>query len=122
MKNVIKILTIPVVVISLIIFASCAKDNEDDLTISTCDTINMTYASVDSVFADNCNSCHNQNYKSGGIRTDIYSELVTIAESGELLGAITHQGGFIPMPYNRSKMSDCEISKIRNWINEGLEP
>ena len=55
-----------------------------------------------------------------GIVLEGYDNLKPFAESGTLLGVITHAQGFMPMPQDASKMSDCNINKIRSWIENGM--
>jgi len=45
-----------------------------------------------------------------------------MAESGFLIGAITHQKGFIPMPYKSGKkIDDCSIAIISKWVSTGMK-
>jgi len=36
-----------------------------------------------------------------------------------IIGAINHDDGFSPMPKGGSKVSDCDIDKMTQWINDG---
>jgi hypothetical protein len=36
-----------------------------------------------------------------------------------LYGTISHSAGFLPMPQNGNKLSDCNITKIRLWVADG---
>jgi hypothetical protein len=36
-----------------------------------------------------------------------------------LVGNIRHDSGFIPMPYDGGKLSDCEIATIKAWVDAG---
>jgi hypothetical protein len=42
-----------------------------------------------------------------------------VADNGKLVGAITHAAGFLPMPQSAPKLSDCNINKIKDWVNRG---
>jgi len=42
------------------------------------------------------------------------------SQSGYVLGDITQQSGFTPMPYGKPKISNCAINKITAWINQGF--
>ncbi len=67
----------------------------------------------------NCNSCHRVGNAPGDIITENYIGVKKIAENGKLVGSIEHASGFIPMPLGRSKLSTCDINKIKAWIEQG---
>ena len=108
---------------SILLTISCSKSSEDTLTTPTqqlCDTVNMTYSSdVQPILQANCYSCHGNGIVNGGVSLDDYSNVRDLAEDGELLGVITHAAGYPPMPDNGGKLSDCDINKIKDWINRG---
>jgi hypothetical protein len=90
----------------------------------SCDTANMQYlADVVPILQNNCYRCHGTNTNSGssGRVLEGYENLKPYAESGTLIGVITHAQGFIPMPQDASKLSDCNINKIKSWINNGMK-
>lgn len=107
----------------------CAKTNEADLrnsssdsTINTCDTANSTYtAAVLPILKTNCYSCHGNGQSMGGISLDGYTAVKAQASNGNLIGVITHAGGYPPMPQGGDKLSDCDINKIRSWIANGIQ-
>ena len=39
-----------------------------------------------------------------------------------LVGNIRHDAGFIPMPFDGGKLSDCEIAIITAWVDSGALP
>ncbi|MBE0661216.1 MAG: hypothetical protein IH597_02010 [Bacteroidales bacterium] len=85
-----------------------------------CDTLNVTFSgTVWPVIQNRCFGCHNGASASGGIRLENHANLVTVANSGQLMGAIRHDQGFSPMPQNGQKLSDCNITQIQLWINDG---
>ena len=104
--------------------AACSKTNEEELkgpggTAPTCDTVNMKFAAnIAPVLSANCNGCHG-NGAAGGIKLNAYAGVKLVAADGSLLGAISHASGFSPMPKNGAKLSDCDINKIKAWINQG---
>ncbi len=101
----------------------CYYDNEEDLypDAGGCDTVNITYeAAIAPIMASSCNTCHSGAAASAGIRTDSYSELSVIAGNGRLWGAVSHAQGYSPMPKDQSMLSDCNLTKIRIWIDTGL--
>jgi hypothetical protein len=114
---------------ALLIF-SCSKtsvealDNNPAGNPGTCDTANMKYATnVVPILTDFCYACHgaSTNSGSGGIILEGYENIRPRAISGTLLGVITHASGFPQMPKDGPKLSDCNINKIRSWINNGAQ-
>ena len=105
--------------------SSCSKQNEETLKARggggvTCDTTGMKYAAdVLPILQANCYRCHGNGNVTGGITLDGYAALVTQVNNGNLIGAITHAPGYTPMPFDGGKLSDCDIAKIKAWINEG---
>lgn len=107
----------------LTVFFGCSKSNEADLQSEAgmvCDTTNTSFSSeIAPVLQDNCNFCHSTASALAGIVTDNYNSVKTLANKGPLLGTITHDASYVPMPLGRSKLSNCDINKIRAWINAG---
>ena len=91
---------------------------------SDCDTTNSQYmADVVPILTSNCYRCHGTTTNSGssGLVLEGYSNLKPYAESGTLIGVITHAAGFPPMPQDGGKLSDCNINKIKSWIANGIQ-
>ncbi len=111
------------------IIVSCSKDNEQDIVNNepppggggnTCDTANMQYTrDVLPIIQGNCYSCHGNGNVSGGVSLGNYTGVKTQADNGNLLHVINHDAGYPAMPQGGSKLSDCNINKIRSWINHG---
>jgi hypothetical protein len=55
---------------------------------------------------------------SGNVNLEDYGKLIVHIENGKFLGAIRHAPGFSPMPQGESKLADCDIEKIENWIDQ----
>jgi hypothetical protein len=86
-----------------------------------CDSTNATFsADVWPIIASNCQGCHSGAAPSGGISIINYSQVNSLAQNGSLLGVITSQTGYSPMPKN-GKLSDCDIAIIKKWINNGAQ-
>jgi mono/diheme cytochrome c family protein len=84
-----------------------------------CDTNNITYKSdVYPIFEIYCIGCHGGNTPSAGISLTDFSQVAATAQNGQLLGSIKHNQGFTPMPPGGSKLSDCNISKVKIWIRD----
>lgn len=72
-----------------------------------------------------CFKCHAEasyKYKASRVKIYNYESLKKRAEDGSLLGAITHQKGFVPMPFRKGeKIDTCSIAAIATWINTGMK-
>jgi hypothetical protein len=85
-----------------------------------CDTSNVTWsATVRPIIDTNCKGCHTAASPSGGVVLDNYSAVANTAFNGSLLGSVQHSPGWTSMPFGGSKLSDCDIAKIRIWVNAG---
>ena len=94
-----------------------AKNN---VCTEDCDTLNVTYSgTIWPTIQTNCYGCHSGATPSGGILLVDYNSVVAAANSGKLYGAVSHSNGFVPMPKNAPKLSDCKIDQIRIWIENG---
>lgn len=112
------------IIVAGIAASSCTKQNEETLKAQsggvTCDTTGMKYsADVVTILQANCYRCHGNGNINGGVTLDSYANVVTQVNNGNLIGAITHAAGYTPMPFDGGKLSDCDIAKIKAWINEG---
>lgn len=107
-------------IISLgLLFFSCTKENEEDLSkqeIDSCQADKAVYASLEPIFQAKCIQCHSGADGTKGISLDSY-EGVKNAAGKNLLKAVKHEPGVRAMPLNGKKLSDCEIAKIESWIN-----
>ena len=125
MKRIIFIL--PVILISLFIINSCYYDTESLLypaNSTTCDTTNVTYSiTVKSILQNNgCLTCHSGTAASGGnVVLDNFSTVNQYAANGKLYGSMNHDVGFIAMPQGGNKISDCDIKKVKVWIDAGIQ-
>jgi hypothetical protein len=85
-----------------------------------CDTTNVTFAgTIWPLMQTWCTGCHTGNNAGGNIHIENYSDVVAIANNGSLMGTINHETGYIAMPKNSDKLSDCLIAEIRIWIEDG---
>ncbi|MFY7900948.1 MAG: c-type cytochrome [Chitinophagaceae bacterium] len=91
---------------------------------ATCDTAVVRYSvEIKNIIAANCNSCHAANVgnsQGGGYILDSYNALRPYAQSKLVLNVIQRNSGFSPMPKNAAKLSDCDIAKVRIWIQNGF--
>jgi hypothetical protein len=98
---------------------SCLYKNEEEFF---CDTTQVTYkGTIDPILRNNCYRCHGTETNTGsyGIILEDYNVLKTYAADGRFYGNAAHLPGYIPMPYDGGKLTDCEILKIKNWVDNG---
>ncbi len=110
--------------------SSCYNDKYDKmypLPAVTCDTSNTTYAAViKPIIVANCygarNGCHDAagSFVSGYDFETNLDMLQATAADGTLMADITGTSGN-PMPKNEPKLPDCDIAKIRRWVNNGAQ-
>jgi hypothetical protein len=85
-----------------------------------CDSSQFKYSFNVSVTLNTyCLGCHSGTTPSGSIDLSTYINVKNIALSGRLVGAVSHAPGYSAMPKNASKLSDCQITQIRKWVNAG---
>ena len=115
-----------VFVLAGMVLNSCYYDSEEYLfpeSGTDCDTSDVTFgATIQPMLQSYCYSCHSNSNASGngaGIRLENYSDVKTMADNGRLLGSISHENGYSPMPKGGSKLSDCQISQTQVWIENG---
>ena len=85
-----------------------------------CDTSNVTFnAIIKPLMQNKCQGCHQGTSPGGGLNFSTYLGIQAAAINGSLLGSIDHAPGWIAMPKNSNKLPDCDIAKIRIWVNAG---
>ena len=99
----------------------CYYHKEDDLNPVPCDNSNVTYSTtITSLLAKyECITCHSGPAPSGNFTLVGYNNVKAKVLENRLLGAISHASGFSPMPQGGPKLTDCEISKVKKWIDAG---
>jgi len=118
-------ITITIISVFLLFFASCYYDNEEALypvIDTTCDTTSVTYSvTIVTMMSNNCYMCHsNKTAAANGknIRLENYSDVV--ANSGQITQSIKHTGSIPPMPYNGGKIKSCYITQWDIWVRDGM--
>jgi hypothetical protein len=108
------------IIAGIMSFSGCYYDDEANLYPGGCDTTNITYSgTIAQIMSNNCNTCHNGSAEPFLIITDNYTDLKSISEdNNRLWRAVNHESDF-PMPKDRPPLSDCDLSKIRIWIDNG---
>ena len=102
-------------------FMSCKNDKAELLyPPDVCDTTNVTYSgTILPILRDNCYRCHAGSSTVGPFNLDSYTDVSVRAASGELRGAVNHLSGYVPMPKDAGKLSDCNVAKINKWLDNG---
>lgn len=104
----------------ILLLTGCYYDSEEEL-YGTCSTTNVGYSTTITGLLNSygCLGCHTGPSASGNIHLGNYAEVKARVDDGRLFGSINHASGFSPMPQGASKMSACDISKIKAWIDAG---
>ena len=93
--------------------------NTTGCSSNACDTTVFTYTAVKKVIDANCINCHSGTNPSGGLNYSTHAGLKAVADNGRLFGAVNHTAGYTPMPMGNPKLSDCQITQIKKWIQAG---
>jgi len=125
MRTIRNYFTLIISALLLFLVTSCYYDNEEYLYPGNggaigCDTTNVTYSgTIAPLLANTCNGCHYPASPFGsGIVLDNHTDLVAIINTGRFWGSINHESGYSPMPKGGAKLSDCNLLKIKKWIED----
>jgi len=81
---------------------------------------NVTYATtIAPVITDFCLGCHSGTTPSGGVSLSGHQNVKKAADAGTLIGSITWQDAYAPMPKGASKLSACIIDQFKAWVDAG---
>jgi len=98
-----------------------ALNNVCNESYGQCDTSGVTYtAYIQPLIAGRCQGCHGTNNPGGGIILTNYAAVKASGQSGKLYGSIAWLAGFKTMPQNGSKLSTCQTSKVKAWVDAGM--
>lgn len=113
--------TVVLFLLILVTTASCYYDVEEELYSCSIDPASAKFSTVITPLLNSygCSGCHNGTAPSGGVNLSTHAQVKTVADNGRLYGAINHAPGFVPMPLGASKMADCDVRKIKAWIDGG---
>jgi hypothetical protein len=85
-----------------------------------CDTTNVTFSGqIWPMMESYCTGCHSATSPGGGIVIADYTDMVSLAENGSLMGSIRWESGYAKMPTNQ-QLSDCNIALLQKWIDDGF--
>jgi hypothetical protein len=91
--------------------------------VTTCnipETVSFA-TNVAPVIQSNCFSCHNNGFRLGNVSLEGFANVKAVAQSGKLLGVITHSAGFPAMPKGAAKLNACDIKTIEKWVQSGSQ-
>lgn len=87
---------------------------------NTCDSNQFKYgANISIIINSYCTGCHSGTAASGNIDLSTYNTVKIQAANGRLVGAVSHAAGYSAMPKNANKLSDCQITQIKKWVEAG---
>lgn len=87
---------------------------------ASCDTTNVKYSTViKGIINNKCQGCHSGTSAGGGFDFSSYGGVKARVDDGRLWGAVNHMIGYSPMPKNGTKLSSCELSQIKKWMDAG---
>ncbi|MFK7969003.1 MAG: c-type cytochrome domain-containing protein [Bacteroidia bacterium] len=86
-----------------------------------CDLVDVSYDQfVKPLLTANCVGCHNSSSPSGGIALNTIAAVRSAQANNQFYGSIAHLTGFSRMPQNGAKLDQCEIDKVKSWIDDGM--
>jgi uncharacterized membrane protein len=112
-------------VIITIIASSCYYDNKEELYPgqTTCDTANVSFSKdIKPLIDAQCSGCHNTQSPTAGVSLSTHAEIQAYAKSGQLYGVLSWLApytGSKQMPPSGPKWSNCNLSKLKSWIDKG---
>lgn len=130
MKNYKLFLIACILTITSFMVSSCYYDNEQFLygTVS-CDTTAQVIFTLDIVpiLEASCYTCHsnaNATVSGGDISLEGYDNVLLSIVPGDagaskLYNTVAWTTGFSQMPKGGAQLSDCDVLKIKKWINDG---
>lgn len=103
--------------------SSCYYDNREDLYPHLDQPCNFDIVSFSTdivpVLEAQCNICHSATANQGNVNLEGYENVKAYANNGSLYGSVAHDPGYSPMPSAAQKILQCDIDKIRAWVEAG---
>lgn len=121
-----RIVKLAAIVLPVVLAAGCYNDKYDKLYPTgpvACDTTTVSFsADIMPVLSAKCNNagCHDVT-ASGGYNLATYAGAQLAVTNGRMIGSVTWTAGFSAMPKGMPKLTDCEINKMRRWVNQGAQ-
>lgn len=113
--------------LALVVLPGCYYDSEEELypSGSNCDTTNVTFSgTIAPLIQANCIVCHSGSEPIGGFVLTDYATISAAAQipagqPGSLYGAISHDPGNTAMPQGGAQLPECDILRVKLWIDKG---
>ncbi len=87
-----------------------------------CDSNVFSYSAGVSKIMSQCTGCHSGTNPSGKIDLSNVAGVKSVALSGKLVGSVQQLSGYVSMPpYGSPKLTNCQITQIQKWINNGCQ-
>lgn len=110
--------------------AACSYKNGYEATPCNLPTKVSYRNNVLPILTQNCYRCHSAKYyvisSSGTFNMEDSTKVKYYANPANglngtsyLVGNIRHDPGFVAMPYDGGKLSDCDIATIKAWVDAG---
>ena len=104
----------------LIGMISACDDDDDD---NACNTTDVTYTNtIATIFDGTCavSGCHVVgNEAVAFFSLEGYANASLAASFGRMVGAVSHDEGFTPMPKDQDQLDQCSIDQITAWVAAG---
>lgn len=120
-----KILALFILIFVIMVWVGCTYKKEvvayPPITTITCDTTNVRYSvEIVTILSTHCYSCHAAPANAGGGNVlNNYNSLKPYSTGGLLFSVVNHSPNADPMPKGGGKIPDCDITKIRIWMQNG---
>lgn len=108
-----------------VLTVSCTYNNAQDLyggAVLPCDTSAITFSQdISEILTQQCLSCHNNTNPIAGLSLEGHAKASAAAVLYTFMNRIERSAGdVLLMPQNGPPLSDCDQSKLRAWIAEGV--
>jgi mono/diheme cytochrome c family protein len=99
-----------------------AENLECDPDAGGCDVTDVSYSmTIVPILQNACIGCHSGAAPAGGIVLSTHAGVQTVALNGSLVGTVSYDPGYSPMPQGGTQLSDCKIDQIRAWAADGAQ-
>lgn len=87
---------------------------------NSCDSSQFTYTlAIRPLISNYCQGCHSPAQAGGGYDLSAYAGVKARVQDGKLWGSVSHASGYAPMPKGGNKLSDCQLTILKKWIDAG---
>ena len=112
-------------VLSIFVISSCYYDDEQTLyqyVGTDCNTDNVSFSTdIMPIISASCATagCHDSKTAASNTILETYDEIKGSVDSKRFLGSIVHDNKYKPMPLGGQFLPQCDIDKIKAWIDAG---